>query len=700
MASLLPGYAYDIFISYRQKDNKSDHWVTEFVNALRSELDSTLKDEISIYFDENPHDGLLEMHSVDQSLEGKLKCLIFIPIISQTYCDPKSFAWQHEFCVFNKLAKEDGLGRDIKLGNGNVSSRILPVKIHDLDVSDTAMIEKEIGGVLRAIEFIYNEPGVNRPLKADDKKEENRLKTSYRNQVNKTANAVKEILNALQQRQPPTFEKGTKRRPEGRLPLKKIAAAVIAALVTGIAIFYFKFFPAQAPPVSENTILILPFRSDPNDTSQSYFADGITADIITEIGKARNLSPLSWHTSFEYANTKKSLQEVAEETKARYVLSGNIQKVANTLRFYVELADPYNNKTLWISRYDKPLTAILDVQKEIAFNVAEALEVRLSDSEKKNIGRYKTRSFEAYDLFLQAEVISRTLKLDLTLYEKGQALLEKAIAIDPDFAEAYVLYAHNLIEITTYGDLDAIEMSKKADAALAKSIALYPELPDNYIVLGAVNFFLKWDLNEALKNFEKGWAMTNKGNNAIYHCLCAYSQYKLAKGNFGEVIGFVDSVQKRDPRYPTAEIEKFSAYYGLQDSVGMNAIRNAERPEFLIPIYDYYLGHYLKSSREFDPANPFLILGHLGAAYYKAGFKTKSDSMLSTVLRLPDESPHKDIQLALIYGARGDRKKTLEWYKKAFEGHDYIILYTRVISDFKIILEAPEVKTIFEKIGL
>jgi hypothetical protein len=93
MASIVPGYEYDIFISYRQKDNKHDGWVTEFVDNLKGELESTFKEEISVYFDINPHDGLLETHDVNASLKEKLKCLIFIPIISQTYCDPQSFAW-------------------------------------------------------------------------------------------------------------------------------------------------------------------------------------------------------------------------------------------------------------------------------------------------------------------------------------------------------------------------------------------------------------------------------------------------------------------------------------------------------------------------------------------------------------------------------------------------------------------------------
>ena len=164
MASIFPGFEYDIFISYRQKDNKGEKWVSEFVEALKNELESTFKEEISVYFDINPHDGLLETNDVGASLKEKLKCLVFIPIISQTYCDPKSFAWQYEFCTFNKLAREDQIGRDIRLVNGNVTSRILPVKIHDLNEEDTKVLENELGGPLRAIEFIFKSPGVNRPL--------------------------------------------------------------------------------------------------------------------------------------------------------------------------------------------------------------------------------------------------------------------------------------------------------------------------------------------------------------------------------------------------------------------------------------------------------------------------------------------------------------------------------------------------------
>ena len=80
MASLIPGYEYDIFISYRQKDNKGDRWVSEFVNALKTELESTFKEDISIYFDENQYDGLLETHDVDASLKDKLRFLVLFQL--------------------------------------------------------------------------------------------------------------------------------------------------------------------------------------------------------------------------------------------------------------------------------------------------------------------------------------------------------------------------------------------------------------------------------------------------------------------------------------------------------------------------------------------------------------------------------------------------------------------------------------------
>jgi hypothetical protein len=260
MASLIPGYEYDVFISYRQKDNKHDGWVTEFVENLKGELESTFKEEISVYFDINPHDGLLEMHDVDASLKAKLKCLVFIPVISRTYCDPKSFAWESEFKAFVELAINDQLGLKVKLPGGNVANRVLPVRIHELDNADTRLCESVLGGVLRGIEFIYKEPGVNRPLTPEDDENKNLNNTRYRNQINKVANAIKDIILGLStesidhepaRTQPkdllPEGLKEERKKARARLPVSfryKLLYGLILGLllIAVIVIFQNKFF--------------------------------------------------------------------------------------------------------------------------------------------------------------------------------------------------------------------------------------------------------------------------------------------------------------------------------------------------------------------------------------------------------------------------------------------------------------------------
>ena len=120
MSSIIKGYEYDIFVSYRQNDNRYDSWVTRFVADLNKDLDATIKEKITVYLDENPIDGLLESHNVDKSLSNKLKSLIFIPVLSKTYCDPNSYAWQNEFLLFNKTAY------DIDMAAGEKSVECAP----------------------------------------------------------------------------------------------------------------------------------------------------------------------------------------------------------------------------------------------------------------------------------------------------------------------------------------------------------------------------------------------------------------------------------------------------------------------------------------------------------------------------------------------------------------------------------------------
>ena len=199
-SSIIPDYDYDIHISYRYHDNNYDGWVTEFVEKLNQELSATLKDKLTIFFDKNPEDKRIGFENEDGSTTPKINSLILIPIISLTYCDVNSPIWKNEFRVFQEEIKKDSFGTNIQLPNGNTTSRVIPVKIHDIDTDDVKLLESSLSGGLRSIDFIYREQGINRPLHpTDDEKNDNPLRPKYRNQINKLANVIKEIITGIKQ---------------------------------------------------------------------------------------------------------------------------------------------------------------------------------------------------------------------------------------------------------------------------------------------------------------------------------------------------------------------------------------------------------------------------------------------------------------------------------------------------------------------
>jgi TolB-like protein len=389
MASLIPGYEYDIFISYLQKDNKHDGWVSEFVDNLKGELESTFKEEIRVYFDINPHDGLLETHDVDESLKDKLKCLIFIPIISRTYCDPKSFAWEHEFKAFVELASQDQFGLKVKLSGGNVANRILPVRIHDLDREDIKLCESVLGSVLRGIEFIYKEPGVNKPLTSDDDAKKNINNTKYRIQINKVANAVREIITAMAQNIPqkevaPTevFKPISEPKKSNKTKIV-IATSIVLAL---IALGYF-LIPIFSKPTKqlEKSIAVLPFKLLSEEPDKQYLADGMMDAITLHLSKIEDLRVMSRTSVEQYRGTTKTTRTIGKELDVAYLLEGSFQKYGDNAKLIVQLIKAGEESHVWGNEYNSKWSDVFSLQSQVAQKIANELNAAISPEEKQLI---------------------------------------------------------------------------------------------------------------------------------------------------------------------------------------------------------------------------------------------------------------------------------------------------------------------------
>lgn len=490
--SIVPDFEYDIFVSYRHNDNL-DGWVTNFVQNLEKELKATLKEPLTIYFDKNPHDGLLETHDVDKSLEGKLKCLIFIPIISQTYCDAKSFAWQHEFCEFNRLSKADQFGRNIRLSTGNVASRILPIRIHELDEEDKSVIENEIRGVLRAIEFIYKESGVNRPLKPDDNKNDNQNKTDYRNQVNKTANAIKELVTSLKNPITQPHPAKSKQQPTNRNKRPIIISVALTLIVIAGYFIYQQQTDNNQPAELDKSIAVLPFVNMSNDPDQEYFSDGISEEILNLLAKVPDLKVIGRTSSFYFKGKNEDLRAIGQKLGAAHLLEGSVRKDGNTIRITAQLIRASDGTHLWSETYDRKMESVFELQDEIANNVLKELKLTLLGKSTRNANE----SQAVYNLLLKGRYFFN--KGD---YNESRDFYQKALALDSNQVTIWTSLAQ-VDAIIGNGNFSQFDKNFKSVRIFAdKALSLDNSFSDAHRTMGLVYFFYDFNWDKARQEFK------------------------------------------------------------------------------------------------------------------------------------------------------------------------------------------------------
>jgi tetratricopeptide (TPR) repeat protein len=566
MASIIPGFEYDIFISYRQKDNKYDGWVTGFVDNLKKELEATFKEEVSVYFDINPHDGLLETHDVDASLKQKLKCLVFIPVISRTYCDPKSFAWENEFKAFVDLASKDQLGLKVTLHNGNVASRILPIRIHELEINDIKLCESIIGGVIRGVDFIYKSTGVNRPLRAhEDHPQDNLNKTYYRDQINKVANAADDIIRSLKeghtgQKDEPDLSKSqniiiNKRGKVrqllskitlGKKQLKPFLVAFWILLCISVGTGVYKIINNNT---EERTIAILLLGNSGNDSSLINIGDIFIGSIENKLNSVKSITVRPKISTLPYWGTEKPLNIIRRDLKINYLLSARLKENGNKISISVELSSARKKKMLWSKTYLWDKNQVLGITREIVSEIISELNVRLSAQEEKYIESEPSNNTDANLNYISANLFQKNAWI---YYSYGSRILDsisfisavrkydKAIEEDPLFALAYAKRAIAISWGFYVGQLDSsyIEKCKKD---IDKAMSIENDLAEAQIALGFFYYYCDIDFDKALICFRKAAEMDPGDYEPLFYMAMVYrkmGEWKKSKNLILRVISY------------------------------------------------------------------------------------------------------------------------------------------------------------------
>ena len=709
LSSIIEGYNYDIFISYRQKDNKGDGWVSEFVEALKTELESTFKEEISVYFDINPHDGLLETYDVDASLKDKLKCLVFIPIISRTYCDPRSFAWEHEFKAFVEQASQDQFGLKVKLPNGNVASRVLPVHIHDLDNDDMKLYESVLDGALRGVDFIYKEPGVDRPLTSDDDERKNLNNTKYRNQVNKVALAIKDIIKAKKKYE--KHEVGvskdvlrTKPKYQRKLNPKIIIASFFILALIALGYFFIpKIF--KSFKYVEKSVAVLPFKNDSPNDSTTYFIDGVMEEMLTNLQSVKDLRVISRTSVEQYRKQTKSIPEIAKELGVNYIVEGSGQKSGNRFCLRVQLIKADKEGHLWAKSYEQDNPEAKDyfsIQSQIAQAIATQLEAAITPQEKQLIEKTYTLNLEAYDAYLKGEFYrKKETQNDL---ETAMKYYRIALEKDPEYALAYCGIFWVYKESLEMGFLSPTEGLPKEYAALMTAQKLDSTLAELHLGVAIYKTYSEWDWEGGESEFKK--TIRINSNNAGAHAF--YSLLLIKLGRSEEAMDQIKLALKLDPNDP--DIKGFYSFdllyihrYNEALTVGREALKLDSISGLSVLIlalhltekYDEALKLWKKS---FYMGYPGLIHA-FNQGYAKAGYIGALSLEADTIFAQSKTSYVNPVDIAWLYVCSGNKERALDCLEHAYEVHD-INLTSLTLPIFDCLLNEPRYKALCKKINL
>jgi TolB-like protein/Tfp pilus assembly protein PilF len=254
-----------------------------------------------------------------------------------------------------------------------------------------------------------------------------------------------------------------------------------------------------------NGVAVLPFENLSRDPDNAYLAEGIQDEIITRLAGIAGLRVISRSSTQHYQNKPRDLHEIAKQLGVTNILEGSFQKTADQVRVNVQLVNTHTDSHLWADTYDGKLTDILGVESDIAKEVADALQVKLSPTYSQALASAQTRDAEAYDLFLRGEYAFHQAESRETAeaFDRADEFYRQALARDPNFAEAAAELARSRLyrhwEVSPLAPAKLEEVKRIIDRALA----LAPNSPNAHLALASFFYWGHRQYEMALTEFNR-----------------------------------------------------------------------------------------------------------------------------------------------------------------------------------------------------
>jgi TolB-like protein/DNA-binding winged helix-turn-helix (wHTH) protein/Tfp pilus assembly protein PilF len=469
------------------------------------------------------------------------------------------------------------------------------------------------------------------------------------------------------------------------------------------------FHPKNPPAPGKVMLAVLPFQNLTGDPEQEYFADGLTEEMIMQLGRLRpeQLGVIARTSVMGYKHSDKRLDQIGRELSVQYVLEGSFRRAGDHLRITAQLIQVKDQTHLWAQDYDRRPEDVVTVQDDVAVDVAREIKIRLTPRQQTDLARARPLDPDAYEAYLKGRYFWN--KRTEEGFKKAVDYFNQAIAKDPTYAEAYAGLADTYVLLGGYGFMQQEDAMPKAKAAAQKALGINDQLAEAYTSLGVIAEMYEWNWPEAEKNFKR--AIELDPNYSVAHEFYGDGYLSLI-GKNEEGIEEIRKAHELDPLSPiiaTDLAKRLSLEKKYAEAVTeFKNILDVD-PDFVQA--QYYLaetyeqmGLYPEAISELKKIKSWedlpLTLEELGYIYARQGKRHEALQMIAELQRRSTHHYTDSASAARIYIALGDKDSAFVWLQKGYDEHSPHMILIDADSAYDPLRSDPRFQNLVRRIGL
>jgi len=490
-------------------------------------------------------------------------------------------------------------------------------------------------------------------------------------------------------------------------PSRIVLAIAAAALVVAVVVATRSLRSNASPPRGKTTLAVLPFQNLSADREQDFFCDGITEEMIAELGKLDpdHLGVIARTTTALYKNAGKTIGQIRQELGVDYVLEGSIRRAGNRIRITAQLVQAADMTHLWAESYDREVADVLVIQSEVAMKIARSLTLALNRP-RAEPGQ-TTASFPAYELYLRGKFFREQATEEGA--RKAIEYFERAIALDPSYAPAHAGIADcfRLLGAPGWEVEQPARLLQKAKAGAQRALTLDMQSSEAHAVLAMVKLNYDWDLAGSEREIQEAIRLNPSSAQAHQY----YSSTLTTMGRFDDAIAEARRAMDLDPLSATVGTTlAIRYYYAGRTAEAMTQFSKTldVNPGFAVAHWGLAQGYRRlnQTARELEEltkavelsGNSAYMRAHLAYGLAMAGNVTRARAIQQELELEGRERYASPYHFALIAAGLNDRAGVASWLQKAFADRSGWMVFLPVEPEFDGVRDIPDVQRLLARV--